>query len=218
MWTFAISNLKGGVGKSTLTLNIATCLHRAGHRALIIDADPQGSCRVWAARAAEVGQDGPPVAALEASALKRDLGRISAGFDAVVIDCPPRMGTETRAAMLASNMVVMPTCPGFFDVSALRETLAVFAEARMLREDLRGCIAMNRVERTSLSKLVERSLADQGVPMLDVSLKHRVVYGEALLAGAGVVDFAPASDGALEVRRFVRALMTMLGGAGEVAA
>ena len=39
----AFSSLKGGVGKSTLSLNVAACLHRAGHRTLIVDADPQGT-------------------------------------------------------------------------------------------------------------------------------------------------------------------------------
>jgi MinD superfamily P-loop ATPase len=104
------------VGKSTITLNLATCLHLAGHRAIVIDTDPQGTCRMWAAKAAEVEHVGPPVVAMDGKTLRRDLERVSSGFDVAIIDCPPRMGAETRSAMLASDLVVLPVTPGAADV------------------------------------------------------------------------------------------------------
>lgn len=125
--TIALSSLKGGVGKSTLSMNLAAALHRAGHRTLLVDADPQGTCAAWAARAAELEHDGPPVVAMVGAALRRDLAKVAEGFDVVVLDSPPRMGTEARAAMMAADLVVLPVTPGAADLWAAAETVAVLA-------------------------------------------------------------------------------------------
>jgi chromosome partitioning protein len=205
--TIAVSSLKGGVGKSTIALNLATCLHRAGHRAIVIDTDPQGTCRMWAAKAAEVEREGPPVVAMDGKTLRRDLERVSKGFDVAVIDCPPRMGAETRAAMLASDLVIMPVIPGAADVWALQETIAVLDEAKQYRDELRAVIVLNRADRTTLAKLALAALGELDVRVLDEVIKNRVAYGEATLAGLGVVDYAPESDAALEVKRFAKAVL-----------
>jgi chromosome partitioning protein len=205
--TIAVSSLKGGVGKSTIALNLATCLHRAGHRAIVVDTDPQGTCRMWAAKAAEVEHEGPPVVAMDGKTLRRDLERVSKGFDVAVIDCPPRMGAETRAAMLASDLVVMPVIPGAADVWALQETIAVLDEAKQYRDELRAVVVLNRADRTTLAKLALQALSELEVRVLDEVIKNRVAYGEATLAGLGVVDYAPESDAALEVKRFSKAVL-----------
>lgn len=217
--TIALSNLKGGVGKSTLSLNLATCLHRAGHRVLLVDADPQGTCSAWASRAAEQGHDGPPVVAIVGAALRRDLGKVGAGFDVVVIDSPPRMGAEARAAMLAADLVVVPVTPGAADIWAARETVAVLEEARSLRPELRAVVVLNRADRTTLAKMASRAIEDLGVPSLGVTVAQRVAFGEATLAGQGVVDYASSSDAAREVRRFAKAALAAIAApASEVAA
>ncbi len=205
--TIAVSSLKGGVGKSTIALNLATCLHRAGHRAIVIDTDPQGTCRMWAAKAAEVEREGPPVVAMDGKTLRRDLERVSKGFDVAVIDCPPRMGAEARAAMLASDLVVMPVVPGAADVWALQETIDVFDEAKQMRDELRAVVVLNRAERTTLTRLAMTAIEGLDVQVLEAPLHHRVAYGEATLAGLGVVDYAPDSEAAFEVRRFTKAVL-----------
>lgn len=219
MVTISLSNLKGGVGKSTLSINLATCLQRAGHRVLLVDADPQGTCSAWAARGADLGHDGPPVVAIVGTALRRDLPKVAAGFDVVVIDSPPRMGAEARCAMLAADLVIVPVTPGAADIWAARETIAVLEEACALRPELRAVVALNRADRTMLARMASKAIDDLGVPSLDVAIAQRVAFGEATLAGQGVVDYAPSSDAARDVRRFARAALAVIGSAAaEVAA
>ena len=208
--TLTVAALKGGVGKSTITLNIAACLHQAGHRVLIVDADSQGTCRIWGSKSAEAGYDGPPVIGLDGRSLRRDLERVSTGFDAVIIDTPPRMAVETRAAMLAADMIVLPVTPGGADTWALHETLQVLEEATTLRSDLRAAIVCNRADRTTLSRISLRALEELHVPVLKTQIGNRVIFGESTLAGRSVVDMAARSTAAQEIEALTRELFDAL--------
>jgi chromosome partitioning protein len=204
--------LKGGVGKSTVALNVGSCLHRSGHRTLLVDADSQGTLRAWAAKGAEAGWDGPPVIGLDGPALRRDLERVAAGFDLAIIDGPPRLGSETRAAMLVADFVLMPVTPGAADVWALRDTLALLEDARSMRPELAAAIVLNRADRTTLAALTKSAIGSMGVPVLEASFGARVVYGEATLAGKAVVDYAPDSPARLEVEAVTAAALKAMGG------
>lgn len=211
--TIAVSSLKGGVGKSTLCLNVAVALHAAGHRVLLVDADPQATLVAWAARAAELGHDGPPVVAMTGTTLRRDLARVAEGFDVVIVDSPPRMATEARAAMLAADLVVLPVTPGAADLWAARETVAVLEDARSLRPELRAVAVLNRADRTTLAKMAATAVADLGIEALDVTMAARVTIGEATLAGQGAVTYAPTSEAARDVRRLTKAILGAVGSA-----
>ena len=212
-------NLKGGAGKTTLAINVATALHRGGTRVLLVDADPQGSATAWAARAAELGRDGPPCISVASAALRRDLPRLMESFDVALIDGPARLGVETRAAMLAADLVVVPMTPGAVDLWAAAETVRVLEDARSLRPELRAVALLNRADRTALSRLARTAIADLGIEPLPVTVGARVAFGEAMLTGLGVIDHAPASEAAIEIRRLTKALLAAVAGEGsEVAA
>jgi chromosome partitioning protein len=199
------------VGKSTLALNIATCLHRNGQRALLVDSDSQATLRAWAAKAAELGCDGPPVIGLDGPALRRDLERVAQGFDVAIIDGPPRLGGEARTAMLVADLVLMPVTPGAADVWALQETLAVLNDARSIRPELNAAIVINRTDRTSLANVTKEVLASVDVPVIG-SLGARVAFGEATLAGKGVIDYASGSVAAYEIKTLTEAVIAAMGG------
>jgi chromosome partitioning protein len=212
----AITSLKGGVGKSTICLNVASYLHGAQHRTVLIDLDTQATLRAWGARGVESGYDGPPVIGLDGRALRRDLERVCEGFELAVLDTPPRLGAEARAAMMIADLVVMPVTPDAADFWALQETLTVLEEARGLRPELRVVIVMNRIDRTTLTASSRAALAELNVPVLESSLGSRVAFGEATLAGQGVVDYAADSPATSEVKALVTELITRMGGTVDV--
>lgn len=210
-FVIAVAGLKGGVGKSTIAINLATTLHRAGHRVLLVDTDTQGTLRDWASRAEQQGHDVPPVISMEARMLVRDLPRVTRDFAVVIVDTPARLGSEARAAMVASDLVLLPVVPGAPDVWALRQTVELFTEARDLRADLRASVILNQAEpRTRLSALALEALERAELPVLDAVLCHRVAYGEATLAGRGVVEYAPSSPAADETKALTRAVLGAL--------
>ena len=101
-------NQKGGVGKSTLSQNVAACL-AFDHRVLLIDADRQGTSSTWASL-----RDGCPfqVIAMARENMARDAIALAEGFDFTVIDGPPHAEGITRSCIIASDIVVVPIEPG----------------------------------------------------------------------------------------------------------
>lgn len=203
----AVANLKGGTGKSTISLALATTLHDAGTRVLLVDADSQATCRQWAVRASESGQDGPPVVSIDARALARDLEKIAEPYEVVVIDTPGRLGAEARSAMLRAHMVVLPVAPRPADIWALQETLLVVEEAQALRPDLKKIVVLNRVNRTVLTRVGIQALSSLGVEVADAQLTDRVAHGEAMLNGIGVNTLDPAAPAAAEARALTQAVL-----------
>ena len=217
MLTIATCGLKGGIGKSVITVELATALHAAGHRTLIVDADAQASCALWAAKAAELGHAGPPVVAIAGKTLRRDLAQVTQGFDVVCIDSPPQLAHEARAAMLVSDLVLLPCGPSAVDLWALAETIKALADARDMRPELRAAVVFNKATKTSMSRAAEKALETMPVAVLDARLGYRVAFPEAWWVGQGVTTHAPSSDAAREVRSLVRAVLAAVS-AEQVAA
>jgi len=149
--------------------------------------------------------------AINGKTLRPDLAHVARGFDAVVIDTPPKMAVEARAAMLVADLVLLPVCPGAPDVWALADTVAVLEDARQLRPELLARVVLNRATRTGLMQATKAAVVGLGVPVLGVlvlgvALGNRVAFA----VGQGVIDSAAKSEAALEVRRMVRAVLALL--------
>jgi chromosome partitioning protein len=97
----SVQNQKGGVGKTTLAIHISHALAAQNSRVLLVDADPQGSARDWAA--ARDSQPPFAVVGLDRPTIHRDLSAITKNYDHVVIDGPPRVSDIARSAIIAAD-------------------------------------------------------------------------------------------------------------------
>jgi len=121
MYVLAIVSQKGGVGKSTLAVHLATEATVQGQRVLLLDLDPQGSAMEWASRRGDVP---PDVSGANPASVGKEIERArSEGYDLVVVDTAPHADHAALQAARSADLVAIPCRPSTFDIAAISATL-----------------------------------------------------------------------------------------------
>lgn len=202
----AVGNLKGGVGKSTLAVNVAAAL-AAGGPVVLLDADAQGTAAHWIGQG-RVAVRCVPMVLEDVRAAERWIGQAVAegqGATWVVIDLPPHVGAVAEAAMVLADLVVVPVPPSGADLLATGRTLELVREARGVRGDgaPRCLLVPSRVDRrTAAGREAEAALEAFGEPV-GPAIGQRSAFVDAFSAGEWVGSYAPGSKAAEEIGALV---------------
>jgi chromosome partitioning protein len=207
----AAVSVKGGAGKSTLATNLACEYLRRGRRVLLVDADPQGTSRVWSEVAIENNHAPPSVVAMGRDMHRPgQLDQIAASYDVTIIDCPGRDGAVVRAALMVADLVLIPCGASPADAWALQQSLEVVEEARTLRPHMVARVVITRRRATAIGKNARGDLAASGVPLMPVELAERVAYQQAMGEGRGVTSMNAQPDAAREIRDLTNAIDNLI--------
>jgi len=199
-----VVNQKGGVGKTTLAVNLASCCANEGFRLRVIDADPQGSLLQWQSIAGSPEFD---VLHLPSNTLHRQVRSLSKGYDHMVIDCPPALGDITLSILRIADLAVIPVGPSPLDIWSSRETVEQVKAAMKKNRRLKAVLLVSRkISRTRIAREARGAMADYGLPVLNTEISQRIAFVEAMLAGRSVVSFAPGSMAADEIHALYREL------------
>jgi chromosome partitioning protein len=193
-----IAQQKGGAGKTTLAAQLAIVWARQGKRLALLDIDPQGSLAAWAElRKARLGDAGLgfEFAALSGWRGGEWIERRAREADIVVVDSPPHAELETRIALRAAGLVLVPLQPSPLDLWSSAMTF------RLAREESRPILAvLNRVPaRSNLTDTIAGDLTRDGIRRAAATLGSRVAFAQAMAQGRGVVETAPAGIAAAEI-------------------
>lgn len=212
----AVLNQKGGVGKSTLSQNLAAVAHLSGRRTLLLDADEQATSFDWhCARVATSKLRGLSVQKADNPRLWT-LGRfaeLTAGFDVVVCDGPPRVAHVSQAAATCADVVLVPMRPGHAEWWAAARNATMLDNADAVRGQLgkgpvRRAYVLNEVfPRVRETEHVAAALREGEADLLEVTIGHRVAFDRARGLGEAVCTTEPDGAAARELHALFGALV-----------
>lgn len=159
-----ISNTKGGVGKTTTSMYLATAYTQQGKSVEVWDADPQGSATDWAYGSEDNGQPLPfPVTSVN----YRELKRKTSSADIVIIDTPPGDSQILDSASSRVDVLVIPTKPAVLDMTR------VWATVDAIPVDLPAIVLMTHVNpRTVSYQQALEALAEGEIAVFDTPIKN----------------------------------------------
>lgn len=210
----AIGNLKGGVGKSTLAVNLACEIGSWGKQVALIDADQQSTIWEWC------GVGGlPGVGTIKALPLDDERKAeawmnsvIGTDADVVVIDLPPHIGATTTAALMLADIFMVPTTPSLVDIRATQRALELLIEARKERADngKPTCLLVpSKVDkRTGAGREIEAALHELGERVAP-AIGLRSAFVDSAAASSWVGAYAPRSAAHVEIQSLAAVVRRM---------
>ena len=187
----AVGNTKGGVGKTTLAVNLAVARALAGRDLLLVDGDEQGTALTFTElRTDRLGAAGYTAVALTGAALRSQVRQLAAKYDDIIIDVGGRDTGSLRAALTVADTLLVPVQPRSFDVWALDEVAALVAEAREINEGLRAVAVLNGADAQGAdNEAALEMIGDiEGIEVLPTSIVRRKAFPNAAAEGRAVVE------------------------------
>ena len=185
----ALASNKGGVGKTTLAINLARQFARIGSTVLI-DADPQRSASHWAS----IRGNRTSISVEQLNDTESALGLCNKNTH-IVFDCPPAIeNADSMIAVSQADLVLIPVLPSPLDLWA---TLTVSESLK--KYDVQIAAVLNQMEpRTRLSRDAEEILDQLNMEALNTRIHRRVAYRNAILDGSTVDQLGHAGRAATE--------------------
>lgn len=194
MKIIAIISQKGGAGKTTIAIHLATAAHLVGYEAAIFDLDPQATAETWG----QWRDERPPeVVPAKGATLTRNLDRArAAGAGLIVLDTPGAAEGAALAAAEAADLILIPCRPRSFDLAAIRQT------ASLARSTGKPAFLVFNATTTRPGQIradAREIAAGIGLEIAPPRLAERAAYHKATEEGRTAQEVEPNGKAAAEV-------------------
>jgi len=197
----AVGNTKGGVGKTTIAINLAIMRAAVGRDVLLVDGDEQGTATSFTElRAAQVGAVGYTAVSLQGAAVRTNIRQLGSKYDDIIIDVGGRDTGSLRAALTVVHSLLVPVQPRSFDIWAIEKMAELIKEAREVNDQLRAFTVLNAADAQgsdnddAAGELKEIG----GFAYLPCAIVRRKAFPNAAAAGRSVIEHQPRDIKAIE--------------------
>ncbi len=208
----SVLNQKGGVGKTTLSIHLASTLALAGKKILLVDADPQRSSLDWAAAREE--DHIFTVVGNQTNKLHKQVKMLEEDYDYIIIDGPPRVYDVAKSCIAASDIVLIPIQPSPYDVWSASEIVQLLNEVKesiSFYKDIKAAFVINRkIPNTVIARDVEEALSQYELPVLKSQICQRVTYTETAAQGKTAIETDPDSLAGKEIKALTEEVIALL--------
>ncbi len=183
----SILNTKGGVGKTTISVNLTRYFTKElGLKTLLVDSDAQGSAFNWHEKS---NGDLVDLVGLDRPTLDKDVIKFKNVYDWIFIDGSPQVSKMAISAINCSDIVLVPVQPSPYDIWASEDVITFIKDKIRLKVPLKPFLLISRaILNTNLDKNVETELEKYELPIMRSKTSQRVIYAETAAIGSTVVD------------------------------
>lgn len=189
----SITSLKGGVGKSTISQNLAVCFAHMGYKVAIIDTDTNASSVHWSGIRDEELPHITVMGIADSAALRKNIKQLQKDYDLIIIDGTPSLSKLVSTIIVLGDIVLIPIRPSGLDIWATEKFIEKYDQAKALKEEVKAFFVLNEYNpRVSLNQSIKEALAELEIETLKSTLRHRIAYEEVVIMGMGAYEYKDA--------------------------
>jgi len=189
-----IGSQKGGCGKSTLAVNVASLLVlEANADVLLVDADPQGSMARWV-QDRQIRAELKNIPCVQISGdIRQNLKDLASRYEYLVVDVAGRDSSELRSGLAIADVLLSPLRPSQYDLDTLPHLAEVYSLARDFNQNIKAHLVLNLCPTNPVIKEAEEAKAYlQEFPefqLAETLIYDRKAYRDSIAEGRSVLEW-----------------------------
>ena len=218
---YTIGGIKGGSGKTTIAVSMAVLLAQIGRNVLLVDADVQATATEFSRwRTESLGETGFTAIQLAEMQVRNEVRKLTTNYDDIIIDAGGRDTASQRAALIVSDMVIVPFAPRSFDIWTLEQVERLVQEMQMANPTLQAFAVLNKVDQNERDRqdALEYIQESGTFQVLQSQLYERKVFANAAASGLVATEAKPKNlKATTEINALVNEIIALNQQTSEVA-